>query len=121
MIENKRFSVDNIIKTFHSNITDEKGEIITLEEYVDYLNKLYDKDTEWNQIKIDLNIAKDVISNQKKEIRKLKQFQKDTMDLIQSFKDRDLLPIERFLINNFEEELVEKTIENNDKRGKKNG
>lgn len=57
--------------------------------------------------------------NQKEEIRKLKQFQKDTMDLIQSFKDRDLLPIERILIGNFEEELVEKIIENNYKGSKK--
>ena len=36
----KRFTVDDFIKTYKSHIIDEKKEITTLEEYVDYLNEL---------------------------------------------------------------------------------
>lgn len=39
----KRFSVDDFIRTYHSHIIDEKKEIITLEEYVNYLNGLVDE------------------------------------------------------------------------------
>ena len=42
----KRFTVDDFIKTYKSHIIDEKKEITTLEEYVDYLNELAEENEE---------------------------------------------------------------------------
>ena len=41
------------------------------------------------------------------ENKELKAFKQKTFELIQSFKERDLLNVERILIENFEKELQE--------------
>lgn len=41
------------------------------------------------------------------ENKNLKAFKQKTFELIQSFKERDLLDVERILIDNFEKELQE--------------
>jgi len=55
----KRFSVDDFIKTYHSHIIDEKKEVITLEEYVNYLNKVTDEN---EQLKKELKVYRKLAS-----------------------------------------------------------
>ena len=87
----------------------DKFKLVKSEPYIENIEtgECYDLDSD------NFSYIVKVMNDLSNENEKLKQFQEDTIKLIQSFKSRDAAPIERILINNFEKELVEKTIKNN--------